>query len=223
MPDNVVSTADEVLERLEDEIAFLAEGLATASEQLDELVSNLDDHLVEYSYDRVSDAVDEVGVILGEEVARDLTTLVSLGVIRHGHPITEGGKDASVPTLTAEELPLLVSDDEDDEDDEARIDNLRDRLNAAADHLCLLLSFANDRFDLAREAAERGNSGRALKDLWLAQQAVADAPTAYQLWMRCLGELADVSPGSLGAVGEMLMGFESFLHATHEAGSGNER
>ncbi|MFI1193743.1 hypothetical protein ACH4T9_10850 [Micromonospora sp. NPDC020750] len=94
---------------------------------------------------------------------------------------------------------------------------------AAADHLCLLLSFTNDRFDLAREAAERGNAGRALKDLWLAQQAVADAPTAYQLWMRYLGELADVSPGSLGDVGEMLMGFESFLHAAHGAGSGNGR
>ncbi|MFF3868549.1 hypothetical protein [Micromonospora sp. NPDC001898] len=220
MPDSVLSTADEVLERLEDEIAFLAEGLAGASEQLAELASELDDHLAEYDHERVSNAVDQVGVILGEEVGRDLTALAGLGAIRHGHPTAEGGEDAPVPTLTAEELPLLVSDDE---DDEARIDNLRDRLDAAADHLRLLLSFANDRFDLAREAAERGNADRALNDLRLARQAVANAPHRYQLWMRCLGELADVSPESLGDLGQMLMSFESFLHATYGAGTGDER
>ncbi|WP_229400151.1 hypothetical protein [Micromonospora okii] len=213
MPDSVPSTEDEVLERLEDEIAFLAENLAVACGEIDELAYELDDHLAENDLERVESAVNQLEGLLDEEVAGDLVSLARLCAVRDGHPADEDRNDPPVPTLTADELPPFVPDQDQEDEDEARIDNLRERMGTVADHLRSLFSFTSDRFGSARTAAEHGYVGRSLSELRLARKAAAEVPPGYKLWMRCLNDLYLVSPSSLGAYGHMLMDFEAFLQA----------
>ncbi|TDC47255.1 hypothetical protein E1258_28725 [Micromonospora sp. KC207] len=196
MRDSVLSNADEVLERLEDEIAFLAEGLAGVSEQLTDLTTELAGLLAGRDHDRVGHATGRVTALLGDQVLSDLTALAGLGAIRHGHPPNrDDGSGDAIPALTVEGLPAVGYDDAGG----PSVDSLRDRLAASADHLQRLSTFVTDRFDLARAAAERGDADRALEDLRLVREAAGSAPEGYRLWLTCLAELTDAT-GSAGLV-----------------------
>ncbi|MCX4471072.1 hypothetical protein OOK41_12245 [Micromonospora sp. NBC_01655] len=221
MRDSVLSTADEVLERLEEEIAFLAEGLAGVSGQLHDLTFALGGLLAGHDHEQVRNATDQVVAILGEQVRRDLTALAGLGAIRHGHPPAhDDDVTASVPALAVEALAAAPEEDEADESEAARIANLRDRLATTAEHLRRLLAFAAGRFDLARTAAERGDADRALDGLRLAREATGSAPDGYHLWARCLVELAEASPESLGDLGQRLRDVAAFRDTARSAGTG---
>ncbi|MFE9183495.1 hypothetical protein ACFYMB_09185 [Micromonospora haikouensis] len=187
MRDSLLSTADEVLERLEDEIAFLAEGLAGVSEQLTCLTTELDDQLAEGSPDQVGHTLDRVAALLGDQALSDLTALAGLGAIRHGHPPQRDDDSVhEIPTLPTEGVPVAAGQGD---ADERPADELRALVTSAADHLRRLSVFVTDRFDLARAAAERGDADRALEELRLTREASGSAPAGYQLWLACLADL----------------------------------
>ncbi|MEU8188337.1 hypothetical protein [Micromonospora carbonacea] len=186
MRDSLLSTADEVLERLEDEIAFLAEGLAGVSEQLTCLTAELDGQLAEGAPDQVGHTLDRVAALLCDQVLSDLTALAGLGAIRHGHPPQrEDDSVHAIPTPIAVGLPAAGQGDA----GQRPADELQARAAAAADHLRRLSAFVTDRFDLARAAAERGDADRALEELRLTREAAGSAPAGYQLWLTCLADL----------------------------------
>ncbi|MFF3854863.1 hypothetical protein [Micromonospora sp. NPDC002575] len=186
MRDSLLSTADEVLERLEDEIAFLAEGLAGVSEQLTCLTTELDAQLAEGIPDQVGLTLDRVAALLGDQVLSDLTALAGLGAIRHGHPPHRDDDSVhAIPTLATDGLPAAGHGGA----DAPSADDLRARGAAAADHLRRLSAFVTDRFDLARAAAERGDADRALEELRLTREAADSSPAGYQLWLTCLADL----------------------------------
>jgi hypothetical protein len=136
------------------------------------------------------------------------------------------------PTLTLEELlrdsqreleereasARQIWCDEGDEADlddalhEARTDATRDRATRAGRHLMELCEYIAE--ELCPElvtSTENGNIQEALKTLAAIDVAGKEAEPAYKVYEVALSEQYENSPSSLGAVGEHLMLFESWL------------
>ncbi|MFH9862504.1 hypothetical protein [Streptomyces sp. NPDC017202] len=141
-------------------------------------------------------------------------------------------EESAHPTLTWEELlrdsqreleereasARHIWCDEDDEADlddalhEARTDVIRDRATRAGRHLMELCEYiAEELCPRLVTSAENGNIKEALETLAAVDAAGREAEAAYEVYEVALSKQYENSPSSLGAVGEHLMLFESWL------------
>lgn len=95
---------------------------------------------------------------------------------------------------------------------EARVQAIQDRATRAGRHLMELCQYiAEELCPTLVTSIESGNIGEALKTLAAMDAAGKEAEPAYAVYEAALAEQYGNSPGSLGAVGEHLMLFESWL------------
>ena len=94
----------------------------------------------------------------------------------------------------------------------------RARERRAGGHLRDLLASAAERWQLALDAAERGDAQAAEREHSLTQEGLDRLGDSYELWFDSFGALADVSPEAAAIAGEMTTAFKTFLEQRRDPG-----
>ncbi|WP_143740300.1 hypothetical protein [Micromonospora echinospora] len=149
-----------------------------------------------------------MAALLEDGVEQDLFTLATLAGVLHGVP-DQPACPTTTKSFTSPSEPVPSPDHEDDE--EERIAELKLREFEAGHRIRSLIHQVSDAVGEAQAAAERGDRERALSEFHFAKEAARETSIACDSWQRILAELYEVSPGSLGAVGQLWSGFEAFL------------
>lgn len=232
----IADRLSDVCEELLDEIRQISSTVSELGFELDGYVADCDYSAVQraaYEIRGVTDG-DSLLAILRQvlllQSLRDGATLPDPAAIESLPELP--AEETAHPTLTLEELrrdserelkereesARQIWCDEDDEADlddalhEARTDAIRDRATRAGRHLIELCEYiAEDLWPRLVTSAENGNIEEALKTLAGMDAAGKEAEPAYKVYEVALSEQYENSPSSLGAVGEDLMLFESWL------------
>lgn len=219
-----------------DEIRHIPSALSELSWELDGYVADCDYSAVQRAADEIRGATDAdrllpvLRQVLLLRALRDGATLPDPAAIESLPELP--AEEVAHPTLTWEELlrdsrkeleereasARQIWCDEGDEADledalhEARAEAIQDRATRAGRHLMELCEYIAE--ELCPElvtSAENGNIEEALKTLAAIDAAGKEAEPAYKVYEAALSEQYESSPSSLGAVGEHLMLFESWL------------
>ncbi|MEU7383250.1 MULTISPECIES: hypothetical protein [unclassified Streptomyces] len=232
----IADRLSDVCEELLDEIRQISSTVSELGFELDGYVADCDYSAVQQAAYEIRGATDGDSLlpilrqVLLLQALRDGGSLPDSGAIESLPELP--AEDVAHPTLTLEEL-LRDSEkelkgreesarqiwcDEGDEADledalrEARTEAIRDRATRAGRHLIELCEYiAEDLCPRLVTSAENGDIEEALETLAAVDAAGKEAEPAYKVYEVALSEQYENSPSSLGAVGEHLMLFESWL------------
>ncbi|MDX2591794.1 hypothetical protein PV343_05820 [Streptomyces sp. WI03-4A] len=230
--DRLSDTCEELL----DEIRQISSTVSELGFELDGYVADCDYSAVQRAAYEIRGATDGdsllpiVRQVLLLQALRDGVTLPDPAAIESLPELS--AEEVAHPTLTLEELwrdsemelkereesARQIWCDEGDEADledalhEARTEAIQDRATRAGRHLMELCEYiAEDLCPRLVTSAENGNSKETLEELAAIDAAGKEAEPAYKVYEVALSEQYESSPSSLGAVGEDLMLFESWL------------
>ncbi|KUO12470.1 hypothetical protein [Streptomyces sp. DSM 15324] len=226
----------EAYEDLLDEIRHISSTISELSWELDGHIADCDYSAVQRSVYEIRGATDADRLL---PVLRQVLLLRALweGATLPDPAAIESlpelpPEDMAHPTLTWEELrrdsqqeleereasARRIWCDEDDEAelqdalDRARSEAIQDRATRAGRQLMKLCEYISEKLcPRLVTSAENGNIEEALKTLAAMDAAGQEAEPAYKVYEVALSEQYDHSPTSLGAMGEHLMLFESWL------------
>lgn len=173
----------------------------------DEFRYDVDDLLVEYRYDRVEQAVDEVVDLLASVDLDGMTEVAGLRL--PGDAAVDRAPLPTMPVLLEALLSVLpewpeseATQQEMDDYHDLRERVIRTRTDECADHIRSLAGYLDDVVQpLMLERARAGHE--ALVDAEF-DAISAEFRSAYELWLWCLNAQYEDQPGTLGEVGDLI-------------------
>ncbi|MFF4346330.1 hypothetical protein [Streptomyces sp. NPDC001530] len=232
----IADRLSDVCEELLDEIRRISSSVSELRFELDGYIADCDYSAVQRSTYEIRGATDGDSLlpilrqVLLLQALRDGATLPDPAAIESLPELP--AEEVAHPTLTLEELlrdsqreleereasARQIWCDEGDEADledalhEARTEAIRDRATRAGRHLMELCEYITEELcPRLVTSAENGDIEEALETLAAVDAAGKEAEPAYKVYEVALSEQYENSPSSLGAVGEHLMLFESWL------------
>lgn len=203
-----------MFERLDDERQARVDNLSERVGQLDDLISSLDNDLVEVCYDAVVDALASMRSEV-EGTERELLELSLLSRIRDGD--TTNAEDAESDLVQVPQLELgdLFVDDDDDEDGYEALESvLYERVGLAGRHLYGCAEAVRDTLESAATAVEAGATGAALRARNHALDLMGVAEDGFGVWCETLEGVLSQTGSYPGIAGAQVDAFMTWLRAT---------
>ncbi|KOV24897.1 hypothetical protein ADK60_23230 [Streptomyces sp. XY431] len=231
------------VERVETEIADHLDELRSIGSAILDLHFDLDNQIAEHDYSAVEQAVGTLGGLVdGAEILPKIDAVLLLTALLEGEPTPDltvpielfrAGETPTFehPRLTQEDLDRQFQKEmadwsEPDEQDDrwaedhwsAKQEAIRNRAHKAGLHLMELFDHIGDNlWPELIESVETGRRDDAVRALAAAAAAARDARPAYKLYEVNLSIQYEADPSSLGAMGEFLSGFETWLFSQKDS------
>ncbi|MEU9127456.1 hypothetical protein AB0D08_04940 [Kitasatospora sp. NPDC048540] len=198
----------QTLERIEAEVDAHLDDLRGIGSAILDLHFDLDNQIAEHDYSAVEQAVGTLGGLVDvAEILPKIDAVLLLTALLEGTP---------TPDLT---VPVELFEAGEAEDHRsAEQEAIRNRAHKAGLHLIELFDHIGDNlWPELIESVETGRRDDAVRALAAAAAAARDARPAYKLYEVNLSIQYEADPSSLGAMGEFLSGFETWLFSQKDS------